>query len=59
MFFVGNFEAGSWTGEGVIYYTSSAHSYKGKWKSGVKHGYGEYYEASGDKYSGQYERAYR
>jgi len=57
--YVGNIEAGSWTGEGVSYYSDIANSYKGQWKSGVKNGYGEYYDSSGAKYSGQYERAYR
>lgn len=52
--YVGQMKNKKFVGEGTLYYNNSGDLYKGKFKDGLKHGYGELQFYNGDKYIGEF-----
>ena len=52
--FVGQIKNEIFHGEGTLYHNDTGNVYKGEFKNGLKHGFGELHYYSGDKYIGEF-----
>jgi hypothetical protein len=55
--YAGDFRRGKFEGRGILEFTGEKYQgdhYQGEFKSGLKHGFGIYFFASGEKYAGHY-----